>query len=135
MHRPVLYLHADLIADIMLAPGVAVAELTSYHSAYNTGFVYIMIRVIDSLDSRAVPQDGYLVCNVGDLIELMGDYDRCHTVLLEAFEQIKEHSRVLFVKGRRGLVKYKKLYVLAESLCYLHKLLLACTYILDKGEC
>ena len=81
--------------------------------------------VVDGLDGGAVADDGDLVRNIGHLVELVGDDDHRHALLLEAQHQIQQRPGILLVQGGGGLVQDQQLGLLCQGLGDFHQLLLA----------
>ena len=126
VHRPVVHLQLD-VAHLHVVPRwEAVGHLAADHAlddallADRLGAV-----VVDGLDGAAVAHDGDLVGDVGDLVELVGDDDHRHALLLEAQHQIQQRLRILLVQRGGGLVQDQQLRLLGQGLGDLDQLLLA----------
>ena len=89
--------------------------------------------VVYGFNRRAVAQDRDPIRHISDLVELMGDDDRGHALLLELQKEVEKHPGVLLVQGGGGLVEDEQFHVLGERLGDLDKLLLAGTDVLDQG--
>ena len=81
---------------------------------------------------RAVADDGDVVGDPVDLVELVRDQDRGDALPLEFEQQVEQRLAVLFGQARRRLVEDQQLDFLAERLGDLDQLLLADADIGDQ---
>ena len=61
----------------------SVSNLSADHALYDPCFTEIVNALCKRFDGFAVAQNGDIVCNIGDLVKLMGNDYRGKTVLLE----------------------------------------------------
>ena len=133
VHRPAGHIHAHL-ADLHAGTlGEAILDLTAHHAPDDPILVDVVAGIVDGLDGGAVTDDGDLVGNVGDLVELVGNDDAGHALFLEAQHQVKQRLGIGLVEGRSRLVQNQQLGVLRQSLGDFHHLLLAHADILNEG--
>ena len=132
---PVPDLHAHVVQNIVNAAGIAVRQLTAHHAPDDPVFVDVTAVIVNGLDGGAVPDHGNAVSHIGDLIELVGNDDGCHALLLEFQQQVQKHPGILLVQRGGGLVQDQQLHVLRQCLGDLHELLLAGADVLDQGGC
>ena len=93
----------------------------------------LLCALVQRFDGRAVAQNGDLVGDIGDLVELMGYDDRGHAALLAQREQqIQKVLRVLLVERGSRLIQDEKAHFLGQRLGDLHQLLLANADVLDE---
>ena len=133
MNRPVLHFHQH-IADLYTGTlGEAVFDLTANHALDDTVFINIVACVVDSLDGSTVTDNGDLISNIGDFVQLMGNNNTGHALFLELQQQVKKGTGIFFVQRGGRLVQDQQLCVLCQSLCDFDHLLLTNTDILDQG--
>mgnify|MGYP003305451376 CR=1 FL=1 len=70
--------------------------------------VNVVTGIVDGLDGGAVTDDGDLIGNIGDLIELMGNNNTSHTLGLQALEQIQKVLGVFLVQSGSGFICKEK---------------------------
>ena len=92
-----------------------------------------MTGIVDGLDGGAVTDDGDLVGNVGNLVELVRNDDAGHALFLEAQHQVKQRLGIGLIQGGGWLVQNQQLGVLRQSLGDFHHLLFAHADILNEG--
>ena len=128
-----LDLQGDLADGHVVALGEAVLHLTADHAADDPVLADVVRALVQRFDGFAVPQDGDVIRHIGDLVDLVGDEDGGHALLLEFQQQVQQRLGVLLVEGGGGLVQDHEAGVLGQSLGDLHQLLLADADILDQG--
>ena len=84
------------------------------------------------LDGLAVADDGDVVGDAVDLVELVRDQDRGDALPLELEQQVEQRLAVLFREAGRRLVEDQELDFLAQRLGDLDQLLLADADIGDQ---
>ena len=102
------------------------------HAADDAVLADVVRALVERFDRLAVTQDRDVVCDVGDLIDLVGDDDRGHALLFKLQQQIQQRLRVLLVERGGRLVEDHEAGVLRQRLCDLDHLLLADADILDQ---
>ncbi len=70
--------------------------------------------------------------DLGQFVELVGDHDRRHALLLELEQEIEQRGAVGLVQARRRLVEDQELHLLRQRLGDLDQLLLADAYVGDQ---
>ena len=83
-------------------------------------------------DRRAVAQDGDLVGDAGDLVQLVRDDDRGDALALELEQEVEQRLAVGLVEAGGRLVEDQELHALGERLGDLDQLLLADAEIGDQ---
>ncbi len=109
---------------------VAVLERASHHATDDVVLGDALIHV-QGLDGQSVTDDGGRICDVYDLVELVGNHDARDSLALEVADQVEQVSRVLVVQRGGGLVQDEELHALGERLCDFDELLLANTKLSD----
>ena len=130
---PVPDLEADLVGDLVLAVGIAVLHRAADHAADYPLLGELVHALDERLNRGAVADYRGLVGAVDNLVELVGDDYAREALLLELYEQVEQHLRVLVVEGAGGLVEYEQAHLLREGLGYLDELLLAGADVLYQG--
>ena len=98
MYCPVFYFHGD-IADLHARTfRETVCQFTSYHALNDTGFGDIVFFFVQCFDGGSIADDCDLIRHVGNLVELMGDDDRSHSLFLELQKKVKKRSGIIFVQ-------------------------------------
>ena len=96
--RPVLYLHHD-IADLdVVTLRETVSHVTVNHALDDTVLGDLVCLAVECLDRGTVSDDRDLVCYVRYFVQLVGDDDHRHSLLLEFLHQIEESSGVCLVQ-------------------------------------
>ncbi|MBG9885055.1 hypothetical protein ABE10_00335, partial [Bacillus toyonensis] len=131
LHPPVLDLEEHL-ADVRCAVGIATLEGTADHAADDPVLVDLAASDVERLDRAPVADDGDLVRDLLDLVELVADDDRGDPFCLEAQDQIEQVLRVVLVERRGRLIEDQQLDVLVQCLGDLDELLLADAEVLDR---
>ncbi len=122
---PIADLHGDL-ADLHPFPlGEAVGYFAAHHAPDNPVLGDIVGSLVHRLNSLAVPNDGDIVGDVRNLVELMGNDNGGHALFLETKQQIKQRLGIRLIEGRGGFVQNQKPGVLGQRLGDFHHLLLA----------
>ena len=111
-----------------------VCQFSSDHAFDDSFFRDIVDGFVESLDCGTVADNRDLVGYIIDFIQLVRNHNRCNAFFLKVLKQVKELSRITFVKRGGGLVENKKLDVLAQSFRNFNKLLLADADILNQGS-
>ena len=132
MDGPVLDLQTDLAADAVFPVGETVRQLAADHTADDAVLIDAAVLIVYRFDRSAVAQNGDPVSYISDLIELMGDDDRGHTLLLELQKQVEKHFGIFLIQGGGRLVENEQLHVFGKRLGDFDKLLLAGADVLDE---
>ena len=126
MHRPVLDLERYRPDLDSLALGETVGHFTPDHALYYARLGEVVGLLVQRLYGLAVADDGYVVRHIGDLVQFVGNDDRCDVPgILKQQEQVQQVLAVRLGQGGRGLVKYQQAHVLGQRLGDLDQLLLA----------
>ena len=104
---------------------IAVGHLAPDHAPDDAALADRLRVAVERLDRRAVADDGDLVGDLGDLVELVRDEDRRHPLRLEFEQEVEQRRAVGLVEARGRLVEDQQLDVLGERLGDLDQLLLA----------
>nr|BFE70913.1 hypothetical protein GCM10020092_042140 [Actinoplanes digitatis] len=131
-HVPVADLEEDL-ADRRRVVREPAAQLAADHAAHDAVLVDAVRLDVQRLDRLAVAQDGDLVGDRLDLVQLVRDHDRGDAALAEAAQQVEQVPGVGLVQRGGRLVQDEQPDVLGERLGDLHELLLADADVLDQG--
>ena len=115
----------QLLADRHAARRIAVGHLAPDHALDDAALADRLLVRVERLDGRAVADDGDLVGDLRDLVELVRDEDRGHALRLEFEQQVQQRRAVGLVEARGRLVENQQLDVLGERLGDLDQLLLA----------
>ena len=95
---PVLDFHEG-IADLdIMTLRETVGHITVYHALDDTVLGDLVCLAVECLDRGTVSDDRDLVCYVRYFVQLMGDDDHRHSLLLEFLHQIEESSGVCLVQ-------------------------------------
>ena len=113
--------------------GVAVLHRAADHAADYPLLGELVHALDEGLNRGAVADYRGLVGAVDNLVELVGDDYAREALLLELYEQVEQHLRVLVVEGAGGLVEYEQAHLLREGLGYLDELLLAGADVFYQG--
>ena len=124
----------DLLADLHVALGVALSEVTADHERDDLALRGGRVLHVDRLDGLTVAQDRRTVGNLGDLSELVGDDDDGDALVAQAAHEVEELGRVVVVEGGGGLVQDQQAHVLGQRLADLDELLLAHAERSDLGR-
>ncbi len=127
--RPVLYLEHHL-ANLGLARRIAVVERPADHRGDDA--VFADLAAIERLDRPAVADDGHMVGDAIDLIELVRNEDGGDALPLEFEQQVEQRLAVLLAEAGGRLVEDKELDLLAQRLGDFDQLLLADADIGDQ---
>src|SRR5690606_2102106 len=87
---------------------------------------------VERLDGAAVADDGDLIRDLLDLIELVADDDRGDALRLQPEDEIEQMLGVVLVERGGGLIEDEQLHILVERLGDLDELLLADAEVLDR---
>ena len=102
---PVFDLHGHVADFHIVALGEAVGDLPANHALDDPVLADIVGALVQRLDGMAVTDDGDVIGNVGYLVELMGDDDGGHALLLEPQQQIQKCLGIGLIQRRGGLVQ------------------------------
>ena len=126
MNRPVPDFHIHFTDPDALSLREAVGEFAADHSLDDPVLRYRFGSVtVDGFDGGTVTHDGYLIGYIRNFVELVGNDDHGHSLLLEAQHQIQKSPGVFLIQGRRRLVQNQQLRVLCECFRNLDQLLFA----------
>ena len=117
----------------MGALGEYVVDLAAHHVLDEHAFGHLALVGVEGDHGLPVAQDGDLVGDPDDLLQLVRDQDAGDAVLLQIPDDGEQVLAVVLVEGRRGLIQDEQLHVAAEGLGDLHQLLLAHAQVLDLG--
>ena len=122
---------ADLDAGAL---GEAVLDRTADHAADDAVLAEIVLALGERFNGVTVADDGDVVRHIGDLVELVGDDDGGHTLLLEFQQKIQQRLGIRLVEGGGRLVQDHKARLFCQRLGNLNHLLLADADVLDEGR-
>ena len=126
VHGPVVDFHAHRADLHVFALGEAVGDLAANHALDDALLAdRLLALVVDGFDGAAVADDRYFVRHIGNLVQLVGNDDHGHSLLLEAEHQVQQCAGIFFVQGGRGFVQDQQLRLLGQGFGDLDQLLLA----------
>ena len=96
MHRPVFDAE-NFVADFGGAVGVTVFEIAPNHALDDAVFGDIVGAHVKGFDRAPVAEDGDLIGNRLDLIQLVTDEDRCDALLLQMTQQVEQMGGIFVV--------------------------------------
>ena len=127
---PVLHLEQHF-ADLRLALRIAVFHVTADHALDDPVFRDFLGVTVERFDRATIAQDGDLIGNLADFVELVGDDERGHPLLAELHQKRQQCIGIRFVQRSRRLVEDQQLDLLRQRLGDFDELLLADADIRD----
>ena len=126
VHCPIADFHLD-VADHHVFPfREAVGHLAADHALDNPFLAdRLASMIVNGLDGSAVPDNGYFIRDVGDLVELMGNDNHGHSLFLKPKHQIQQRAGIFFIQGGCGFVQNQQFRVLGQRLGDFNQLLFA----------
>lgn len=130
---PVLHLKQRL-ADLRLARRIAVFHVAADHALDDAIFADVLAVTVQGLDRTAIAQDGDLVGNLFDLVQLVRNDDRGHALPAKFHQQFQERVGIGLVERGGRLVEDEQPDLFGKRLGDFHELLLADADIRDPGR-
>ncbi|MCY1501378.1 hypothetical protein D9M68_354510 [compost metagenome] len=121
---PVLHFQQRL-ADLGLARRVAVFHGAADHAFDNPVLADIFGLTVERFDGSAIAQDGNLVGDFADLVQLVRDDDRGHSLRAKLHQELQKRIGIGFVERGGRLVEDQEPHLLRKRLGDLDQLLLA----------